>query len=450
MSAVETPVTEEGPAPDAAASASGSEGTPAPAPAPASALGRLVLLAAVVVAVGALAVLTGQGDLALVVVCLIVMIMVHELGHFMAAKHGGMKVTEYFLGFGPKVWSVQKGETEYGIKALPLGGYVKIPGMTNLDIVDPADEDRAYRSRPFRARLLVAVAGSAMHFLMAFVLLWTLLVFVGHPAQDRTSFSAVSTLAGRPGPAQKAGIRPGDIAVSIDGRAVAGDSSVLVDAIRQHPGTALTLVVQRNGSLKTLSVTPIDGRTIHQTGVSPGPGNTPFGLIGVTLGAPTVRSNPISAVGQDVIDLGRYSWASVVGVAHLFSPSATVQRFSQVTSAKAAQQASANGTRVQSIVGAVQTAQEAAHAGIADLLLVLISINLFVGIFNLFPMLPLDGGHVAIAVYERIRSTKRRGSYHADVRRLLPFTWAMLAFLGVLFATSLLTDVLHPMANPFG
>jgi membrane-associated protease RseP (regulator of RpoE activity) len=87
---------------------------------------------------------------------------------------------------------------------------------------------------------------------------------------------------------------------------------------------------------------------------------------------------------------------------------------------------------------------------VGDLLLILISINVFVGIFNLFPMLPLDGGHVAIAVYEKIRTGRRRVMYHADVAKLMPFTWLMLIFIAVLFSTSLLTDILHPMANPFG
>jgi len=197
-------------------------------------------------------------------------------------------------------------------------------------------------------------------------------------------------------------------------------------------------------------VTPTDGRSVHEAGASPPSGDAPFGIIGVSLGSPTVRTGPLAAVPQTGTDLARFSWASVVGVGHLFSPSATVARFSQITSAQAADQAAANGTRVQSIVGAVQTAQDAAHAGLAELLLVLISINLFVGIFNLFPMLPLDGGHVAIAVYERLRSIGRRTSYHADVAKLMPFTWLMVGFLGILFATSLATDVLHPMANPFG
>ena len=126
------------------------------------------------------------------------------------------------------------------------------------------------------------------------------------------------------------------------------------------------------------------------------------------------------------------------------------QRFHQVTSAKAANQAAANGTRVQSIIGVGATATDALQAGVGQFLYILIAINIFFGIFNLFPMLPLDGGHVAIAVYEKIRTGRRKVLYHADVAKLMPFTWLMLAFLGLLILPALLTDILHPMANPFG
>ena len=130
-----------------------------------------------------------------------------------------MKVTEYFVGFGPRLWSFRRGETEYGIKALPLGGYVKIPGMTNLEEVDPADEGRLYRDKPFHSRLLVAVAGSAMHFLMAFVLLWALFTFVGVPDSHRVQIQGLNQVGGRAGPAQAGGIRTGDVVVSVDGTA---------------------------------------------------------------------------------------------------------------------------------------------------------------------------------------------------------------------------------------
>jgi len=228
-----------------------------------SAARSLVELGLVVVSVVALAVVTRQVALLVVVVCLIVMIMVHELGHFLAAKHGNMKVTEYFLGFGPRLWSFRRGETVYGVKAFPLGGYVKIPGMTNLEVVDPADEARTYRRQPFRARLLVAAAGSAMHFLMAFVLLWTLLSFVGVPSNTKVGVSQVLAVGGKPGPAQIAGLRPGDVVVSADGRAVSGNPDALISAIRNHPGEPFSLVVTRNGTRRAMTVTPVDGRTVH-------------------------------------------------------------------------------------------------------------------------------------------------------------------------------------------
>src|SRR5712691_6947752 len=105
-------------------------------------LGQLVLIVAVAIA---LAIATGSFPTLVVVAAIVLMIMLHELGHFLVAKASGMKVTEYFLGFGPRLWAVRKGETEYGVKALPLGGYVRIVGMNNLETVDPADEDRSYR-----------------------------------------------------------------------------------------------------------------------------------------------------------------------------------------------------------------------------------------------------------------------------------------------------------------
>ncbi|MDA8147207.1 MAG: site-2 protease family protein [Actinomycetota bacterium] len=425
----------------------GQPGAPGAASAsPRRSLVELVVVAALVVA---LFVIFGAGDLLVVIACLIVMVMVHELGHLLAAKHGGMKVTEYFLGFGPRLWSIRRGETEYGIKAIPAGGYVKIPGMTNLDEVDPADEARTYREQPFHARLLVAVAGSAMHFIMAFLMLWSLLVFVGVAQTGKLQVQGLVPVAGVANPAAAGGIRPGDIVVSVDGRPVGGSVSTLATVIQDHAGRPVHVVVERDGVRRRLTVTPVNERLHHEAGVVTPAKGAPDGVIGVELGNPTAVEGVVSAVPAAVGDLGRFAWASIVGVGRLFSPTAMLSRFHQVASARAANRAEANGTRVSSIVGAVQVADQAAHAGVGDLLAVLISINVFIGVFNLFPMLPLDGGHVLIAVYERVRSRRGR-TYHADVGKLMPFTWLMLAFLGILFVTTLAVDVVHPIANPFG
>src|ERR1700684_872056 len=113
------------------------------------------------------------------VLALLISIMLHETGHFLFAKKFHMKVTQYFVGFGPTLWSRQRGETEYGVKAIPLGGFVKIVGMTTLEEVDPADEARSFRRQPGWQRAIVLAAGSFMHFALAFVLLFILAVGIG-------------------------------------------------------------------------------------------------------------------------------------------------------------------------------------------------------------------------------------------------------------------------------
>jgi membrane-associated protease RseP (regulator of RpoE activity) len=411
-----------------------------------SALELLVAVAAIV----ALAILSGAVDLLIVIVAILIMVMVHELGHLLAAKRGGMKVTQYFVGFGPRLWSIRRGETEYGIKAIPAGGYVKIPGMTNLEEVDPQDEPRAYRNQPFRYRLLVAVAGSAMHFIMAFLLLWGLLAFVGVPNNNQTQIAGFTPLTGVANPARTGGMQAGDVIVSVNGKSVGGNTDVLIRAIHDSPGRPVSFVVDRGGRQVHLTVTPADGHTVHQVGAAPATGSAPDGLIGVELDNPTATTNPIHAVGTSTVDLGKVTWQSVLGVVHIFSPSQVVSRFDQATSAQAANQATTNGTRVQSIVGVVRTADQAAQSGIGNLLLVLITINIFFGVFNLFPMLPLDGGHVVIAIYEKIRTRRGGPMYHADVAKMMPFAYILLAFLAVLVVTALVVDLAHPMANPFG
>jgi membrane-associated protease RseP (regulator of RpoE activity) len=398
----------------------------------------------------ALSAATGHLDLLFVIVSLVAIVMLHELGHFVAAKRSGMKVTEYFVGFGPRIWSFRRGETEYGVKALPFGGYVKIPGMTNLDEVDPGDEPRTYRQQSFGKRVAVSFAGPAMNFLLAILLTWGLVTFVGVPVSNQVEFQGLNPVGGKPSPAQLAGVRPGDIVVSVDGKAVGGNTSVLTHTVQQHPGVPVTLVVERNGRRQTLTVVPANGRVEHEQGAAAPSGSAPFGVIGVTFGEPLARENPVSALGRVPSDLWSVTRSSIVGLGQLVSPSGISQRFHEVGSASAANQAAANGTRAYSIVGIVNVANSAAEAGIAVLVSLLIILNVFLGVINLFPMLPLDGGHIAIAVYERIRTGRRRVAYHADAAKLLPLTWATLMLIGIVVLPALLTDILHPAAHPFG
>src|SRR5215210_5742320 len=152
------------------------------------------------------------------VVGLIVSIFLHELGHFVTAKWTGMKATQFFLFMGPKLWSFRRGETEYGVRAYPVGAFVRIIGMNNLDDVEPADEPRAYRSKSYPRRMLVITAGSLMHMLIAVALLFGVYATKGmlEPA-DEVTLSALAP----GGPAENAGIQPLDVVVSLDGQEVA-------------------------------------------------------------------------------------------------------------------------------------------------------------------------------------------------------------------------------------
>ncbi|HEY5025789.1 MAG TPA: M50 family metallopeptidase [Acidimicrobiales bacterium] len=398
-------------------------------------LGRLL---AVVVAIVVAAVVTHTTAVLIVVVALVMMIMLHELGHLLTAKWGGMKVTEYFLGFGPRLWSIRRGETEYGIKAIPAGGYVKILGMTSAEEVDPADEPRTYRQRPFHNRLIVGVAGSAMHGVMALALLWGLFVFIGAPQNNAVAISGFAPLAHRVDPARAAGLEPGDVVLSAEGSAV-HSAEDLQKVISHHAGTPITVVVDRSGHHRSIVVTPrADTST---TGAS--------GRIGVIIGPPpAVPSNPVVAVGQAGRQLGTIVAGTVTGLGKVFSPGGLSSYFHDVTNAQAASKAAKTDNRVQSIYGAARLAVQGAQAGATQLIYVLVLIIVSVGILNLLPMLPLDGGHVVIAVYERIRSRRGR-MYHADVNKLTPVVAAFILLLGFILVSSLYLDITHPVKNPF-
>ncbi len=406
----------------------------------------------------ALAVVLHALAVLVVVLALVAMVMLHEFGHFAVAKLSGMKVTEYFLGFGPRLWSIRKGETEYGVKAIPAGGYVRIPGMTMLEEVDPQDEARSYRQASFPRRLGVAVAGSAMHFVMAFVLLWAMISFSGEPiAGAIAEVTALSSFTNVQSPARVAGIKPGDELVSINGHRF-DQAEQFIDYVRAHPDTALKIVVLRNGRDESLTVHSIDGRSARtSSGKAAVTADKPVGIIGVQLDLLTryATSNPVVAIGKAVNWLGSLTKATALGIGQVFSLHGLSSIAHQVVTAtnkptsQAQGSAAGNSGEVLSIYGAIRIGAQAAGQNVSELLLILVLINIFVGMVNLFPMLPLDGGHVAIAVYERLRSSRTR-TYHADVRKMMPIAYAFLAGIVLLGLSALYLNILHPPSLPGG
>jgi membrane-associated protease RseP (regulator of RpoE activity) len=412
---------------------------------------RLVLAIAAIVALFAA---FGALDVLVVIAAIFVIVMVHELGHFATAKWSHMKVTQYFVGFGPPLWSIRRGETEYGVKPILVGGYVKIPGMTNLEEIDPVDEPRTYRQQPFRKRILVASAGSVMHLLMAFILIWVAIVAFGVP---HSSVVEVGAFAQPPGhganPAQHAGLKVGDLITSVNGHAVT-DPTQLTKYIQGSPGKAITLGIQRANQHRTITVVPEIGHGVSDgTAFGPGKGKA-LGIIGISSVAHQTLSaeGPVRALGTTTLDLGRFTSSTVTGLGTVFSAHGISSLINQLTNPQAANQAAQHpdtSPRVGSIVAAARVATQAEHAGVRDLLLVLALLNIVLGLINLLPMLPFDGGHVAIAIYERIRTRRGQRYYQADVAKLLPVVYGFAGVLIVIVTAAVFLDIAHPVANQF-
>jgi len=406
---------------------------------------KLLMLAGIMTGGITLSLMTGT--FAVVGFCLAIaaVVMVHEAAHFVAAKWSGMKATEFFFGFGPRLWSIRKGETEYGIKAIPFGGYVKIIGMSNLERnIAPEDEPRTYRQASYPKRMLVALAGVATHFVMAFVLLLVLLTAVGVPNYERPSLTIgnLSRLDTGASPAVEAGFKVGDRIVSVDGQTVSQWADV-PPIIRVSPNRPVDFVVMRDGAPLTLTATPI---------ALEGEGGTTRGFIGVGP-KPTIETmGPVAASGRAVDDIWHLSTGSLKALGSFFSPSSLRDYAGQLTNANNKDAAAAGGgdERFVSVVGVARIAGQAAESGIFNVVYLLVLLNIFIGIFNLVPLLPLDGGHVAIGTYERLRSRLKEGKrYHADVGKMMPVAVAVIVILVLIGVTSVYLDIVRPVANPF-
>ena len=392
---------------------------------------------------------------------LVVMIFLHELGHFIMAKRAGMKVTEFFLCFGPKLWSFKRGETEYGVKLLPLGAYVKIIGMSNLEEVAPQDEARAYRQKSFGQRIGVAVAGSTMHFILAFVLIFISLVMVGAPAgtldpRARGDRWVVGNVVPGSG-AAAAGLEVGDRIVSIDGRRT-GSFLDMRSLVVAHKGETVPLVYERNGQRADTTVALRSFGTGAAQGCCLGIGQT----------YNNERLSPLTGVVHTPLEFWRVVDLQAGGLAHFFSGSGLTSFAHQVanggntdgastgkpattsgsSSSSSSSSSSTNGSdRLTSIVGIVRVGSDIGGVDPAALLFLFAMVNISLGVLNMIPLLPLDGGHVAIAIYERIQEWRlKRRRYFADVSRLLPVTYAFVLVLGVLAVSTIYLDIVAPVS----
>ncbi|WP_175986035.1 M50 family metallopeptidase [Microbacterium tenebrionis] len=409
----------------------------------------------------------------------------HEIGHLVPAKLFGVRVGQYMIGFGPRLWSKRIGETEYGFKALPVGGFISMSGMypasdgkpvrglfgslvqdarsANDETIADGAEDRVFYRLPVWKRIIVMLGGPVMNLILAVVIFTVLASGIGLQ-QGTTTIAGVTECvlpagttqtecaAGDPAsPAAEAGVLPGDVLVSIDGQRVA-DFADATEIVQASPGKTLDMVVSRDGEDVHLSITPITAeRTLTDAGGQPRLDEdgeqivAEVGYVGMSAqmgfvpqplgtGAEMAGQN-VARVGELIVQLPVKLWD--VGV-------------SLVTGTER------DPDGPLSVVGVGRLAGEVAatDAPILDRFVVLLSLlgslNIALFVFNLIPLLPLDGGHVVVALWDGIRRAwaklfRRPPPAPVDATRLVPLTVVVAVVLIAMGALLMIADVVNPV-----
>ncbi|MBL1079042.1 site-2 protease family protein [Nocardia sp. 2] len=387
-------------------------------------------------------------------VCITLSVALHECGHMWAAQATGMKVRRYFIGFGPTIFSFRRGETEYGLKALPLGGFCDIAGMTALDEIAPEDLDRAMYRQATWKRLLVMFGGILMNFILGFILIVVLAVGWGLPSLDQPPATAIGAPAcvqeydrdGNPinglctgaGPAEQAGLQRGDVVTKVDGVPVDTWQQFVIETRKQDGPFVYTFV--RDGKTMTATVTP---QTVTRYPKDGGPGEKVSAV----------------GVGPDFYEPVQYGVLAAIPASVSFTGevfSHTVQSLMKMPEKiPALWNAITGGERDPetpvSVYGASRIGGESVEIGQWQIFVMLLaSLNIFLGMFNLLPLLPLDGGHIAVVIYEKIRNTlrARRGEapgLPVNYMKLLPVTYVVIVIGGAYMLLTLSADILNPI-----
>jgi membrane-associated protease RseP (regulator of RpoE activity) len=357
------------------------------------------------------------------IVSLLAIVMIHEGGHYLMARWFDFRVLEYFVGFGPRLFSFRKKGIEYGVKAFPVGGYVKIAGMNPfVNDVPTGDERRAYGAKPMWQRVMVILAGPLSHFVVAAILFSILLATVGdgHAAH----VDAIDpTLNAVPSPAATAGMLPGDLIVRF-GDVDNPDQGAIGSYMGAHPGQTIPIVVERDGRLVELTATPVI--------VAQGAGQPRYRL-GIIMGSVPY---PIpEAIGHGILQVGTASMESARGIVRAFGPAGVARMWELLTTdAERTDADVASVVGVGSVVGSLS-----AEGEWAVFAWIFAYVVLFIGLLNLLPLPPLDGGHIAIMAIEKVRGRT------IDMKKVVPVSAAVLLFLGFFSLSAIVLDIWKPI-----
>ncbi|MGH3477565.1 MAG: M50 family metallopeptidase [Nocardioidaceae bacterium] len=421
------------------------------------------------------------------VVGLLASIALHEVGHMWPAKKFGVKVTQYFVGFGKTVWSVRRGETEYGVKAIPLGGYVKLVGMlppakeerqdeehpervrstntgmftqliadaraSEYELVQPGEEDRLFYRKPWWQKLIVMSGGPMVNVLLAVILFGVVFVGIGAP-QETTTVSQVSQCvinadenrqtcidSDPEAPAYKAGIEPGDQIVSFNGTEVESWDQ-LTELIRDNADGAATIGVIRDGQQLTLETNTTVSLREDREDVGE---YEHVGFLGVSPTQVSQREDPLFVVTT------MWDYTVLTGEAIIDMPERLVGVAKAAFGEEREQDSPMSVVGASRVAGDLTTVDETTWSERAAALIALLAaVNLFVALFNFIPLLPLDGGHIAGALWEAVRRGIARLRHrpdpgYVDVAKMLPVAYAVASLLMVMGALLIYADIVNPV-----
>lgn len=464
---------------------------------------------AILIGFFAFVVLVGGPNAIAFVVAIVAALFIHEGGHYLAGRWSGMLVTEYFIGFGPRIFSFRRGETVYGVKAIPFGAYVRIVGMNNLEDVDPVHEPRTYRQAAWHKRVITILAGPATHFVIAMLLMVVYLAGQGRPLPEDEAWAIGSIVP--LSVAEEAGLEIEDQILAIGGTNTT-EWEGLSDAVRQLAGQETELTVLRNGEEVALDVRI--GERLTQDGAEgfnglyfsdriiafegqdvanyeefaalaservgetvtvtvenyqevfdqivdvnfiPEPETAVSGFLGIGPGQAfepqsvgQAFSNSPAVVGSLISDIATRTPTLVTtedGLRSLFGltafddpePTSAEDRQGNAVELRPFEVSNFDENRPISLLGLTAIARELENGWFV--LFLVIIMNLFFGLFNLLPLLPLDGGHIALATYEKVRSLFSRERYAADAAKLLPVTYVVFGFMMIISMIALVRDV---------
>lgn len=380
-------------------------------------------------------------------------IALHEAGHMLTARAFGMRVRRYYIGFGPKVASFRRGHTEYGLAALPLGGFCDIAGMTGEDPLTPEEEPLAMYKRPWWQRVIVLSGGVIVNLLLGLIILYFIAVSSGIPdptADTRPRVGELSCSADQradgelekcsgPGAGERAGIAADDVIVAVDGEEVKSFADVR-DYVLVRPGEEVIFTVERGGEVKDVAVTPDVVKRLNAQGElvdagAVGLANKPLNIVrtyGPLEAAPAVVHLSVQLLDATIDGIAQFP-AKIPGVvASIFG-------------------AERDEESPMSVVGASRVGGELVERSLwSSFFMLLVSLNYFLALFNLIPLPPFDGGHIAVVFYEKIRDALRRmrgiqPGGPADYSGLMPVTYAVAALLMTVGAITIVADVVNPI-----